>query len=246
MTALVGDYPGRVRIIVTDTSGHDQKGLIWGMRAKHYDPSATAALFYEAEAMTPLNGSVAQTSGFSAASEAEAVYNAAVPAGVWSPILLTDLLSGGPLTHVGSYRVWVRAFCTNNAPQVRLAWNVGDYVRTAVNDAVTLVGPARNYYLLDLGEIRIDAPPVGSAQWRGIIQAMPNSLSGGDIAIDCMYLQPVDDGAASLQAVQEPSPIVAEASGLPGTGSNSAGAGITAWTNPGNITGLTASTRRAC
>ena len=40
--------------MVTDTSGNNQLMGHWGLRSRYYDSAATAALFYEAEALTPV------------------------------------------------------------------------------------------------------------------------------------------------------------------------------------------------
>ena len=70
------------------------------------------------------------------------------------------------------------------------------------NDSVTLPA-AGAFYLLDLGEVRIDCPPVGTSEWLGAIQVY--STGGGDSAsVDCIYLQPLDDGAGQLTYVNEP------------------------------------------
>lgn len=198
---IVGDHPARARVIVTDTSGHDQKGMIWGARAKHYDPASTAKLFYEAEAMTALNGagSVSDT----ACSGGTKVQINTLPAGSWVSVLSTNLAPSGTtaLTHQGSYRVWARCCSHNTTPQVRLLWGVGSLAVPVANDPATIPAPDQNsspsvWYLLDLGEIRLDAPPTGLTEWFGVIQGM--TTTSEDLEIDCVYFQPVDEAAGTL------------------------------------------------
>ena len=43
-TVIKGDYPARVRVVVDDDQGQDQRGLICAFRSRHYDSASTAAL----------------------------------------------------------------------------------------------------------------------------------------------------------------------------------------------------------
>jgi hypothetical protein len=182
-----GDHPARVRIVVTDESGNDQLGLLWGIRSRHYSAAATARLVYDAEAMTPLDAAVVI---------GDAVEHGSLAAG-WTPVLSTDLFGIGPLTHTGSYRVW--AACETGSatpPDVRLLWDVGDFTAPRDN-APKGIPAAGDTYLLDLGEIRIDPAPVGTHQWKGVIQAK-GAAGGEDVSIYKLWLQPVDEGAGRV------------------------------------------------
>jgi hypothetical protein len=236
--AVSGDYPARCRIVVTDTSGNDQKGLLWGVRSRHYDSAATAALFYEAEAMTLVNGSTVAANVNDSAGDH--VASTTLPAGSWVTMLATTLAAGGqPLTHTGSYRVWVRCFCSTAILKFRVQWGVGSLSVPITNDEAVLPG-TQGEYLLDLGEIRLDAPPVGNMEWFGAFQVF--DAAGGNVAaIDAVYLQPLDEGAGRLIYVNETPPSVISASEPAGSGANDAGNGGTVtWANPGNITALDA------
>lgn len=225
---IPGDHFARGRIIVTDTSGNDQKSVLWGLRSKHYDPSTEAQLFYEAEAMTPLNGAASTT--LAGASGGHVVSIASLPAGSWVAILSTN---DAPLTHTGSYRVWVRAYSATAAPQLRLLWGVGSLSVPVTNDSVVLPGSGA-FYLLDLGTVRLDAPPVGVNQWFGAIQVLAAHV-GDPVSIDCVYFQPLDDGAGQLTYVNEPPASVIEASASPTAVANDAANGGTlTWSNPTN------------
>lgn len=243
---ILGDHPSRCPVIVTDTSGNNQLSLIWGLRSRYYDSSATAALFYEAEALTPVNGAAVIT-GVSGASGGKTVAITGLPAANWTSMLVTTITSGttGNFTHQGSYRVWARCYSNTGTPQFQFLWGVGSLSVPVTNTSVTL--PATSgFYLLDLGEVRIDGPPVGTSQWLGAIQAY--SAAGGDSAsVDCLYLQPLDDGAGQLTYVNvPPSSSIATTAMPPTTGTNVSAAGSgTSWSNPGRITVLDGSAAEA-
>lgn len=200
---IEGDYPARCRIVLTDTSGHDQHGVIWAFRSRHYDSAATASLIYEAEALDygfgigtlqsfDVNGSYnpwhEEASGGSVA--------AAQVAGSWTPILQTDY-QFSPLTHQGSYRVRARVFVEGGADsdvRLRLAWQVGSVISPEINDPATVAFP-NQFAVVDLGTVRLDAPPVGNAQWEGQVQGQTVSGDAQTVAIDQLYLQPLDETA---------------------------------------------------
>lgn len=229
---IAGDYPARTRIVVTDTSGNAQNALLWGIRSRHYDSASTAALFYEAEAMTPINGATAGVR--SGASGGYAVNISNAPPRVWTAMLATTLTSGSAqLTHQGSYRVWARCFAAADSPQFRLTWGVGSLSVPNVNDAV-LIPNSSSFYLLDLGTINLDPQLVGGSQWVGVIQVKPQ-IDFTVEYIDCVYFQPLDDGAGRLAYTSVPSSASIEATQLPTAASTSNAVGTIAWTNAGNV-----------
>ena len=91
---IAGNLPGRVRIQVSDTSGSDQKSLLWGFRCKNFDSAATAALMIEPEIMSPINGAASGIPAFSPSS-VYAVYHSTLPPNIWVPILMTSLNGSG-------------------------------------------------------------------------------------------------------------------------------------------------------
>lgn len=194
VSPAAGDHPGPCRIVVTDTSGEVQRGLLWGMRAKHYDSAATAALSYEAEALTRLSGATAVA--LSGASGGTAVKRASlIPS--WSPVVGTDM-GGTALTHQGSYRVWARIYSADSTvtPSVRFVWGIPDLATPTENASVT-VPSASAFYLADLGEVRLDAPPVGTHQWSGQVEARAATISS-NFYVDKLYLFPLDEGYGKL------------------------------------------------
>lgn len=228
---IAGDYPARCRIIVTDTSGNDQHGLFWAFRSRHHDAASTAALFYEAEALTPLNGAASATLSGASGGHAVAITNP--PVGDWVPMLVTTMLSGSaPLTHKGSYRVRARCYSDTDLPQFRLVWGVGSLAVPETNDPVLLPGAAE-FCVLDLGTVRLDAPPVGSQQWIGVVQVL--AQGAGTDSIDCLYLEPLDESAGELAYVPV-APAGSVSSLRPaGGGADDSGVGTVAWSSPGQI-----------
>jgi hypothetical protein len=197
---MTGDHPARTRIAVTDLSGNDQLGLLYGIRSRHYDPASTAALVYEAEDLTPLDA---------AAVVGGSVEHASLAAD-WTPVLSTEHAVDGDLTHVGSYRLWARV-STGSAtpPSLRFLYDVGDFTAPAQTDLTTVAIPgASNSYIVDLGEVRIDKVPTGTHRWKGVIQGK-GAAGGEDVSIDKLWLQPLDEGAGRLTYVLDGDPGLA-------------------------------------
>lgn len=237
---VAGNHPGRVRIVVEDTSGHDQLGVLWGLRSRHYDSASTAALKYEADALTPLNGAAATS--VAGASGGNAVKLSNIPAGSWVSMLSTDLAAGSKLTHQGSYRVYARTLGSTVGPKMRLVWGVGGMQSPTINPETSWlpgVGgqPSNEWYLMDLGVIRLDAPPVGPMQWSGQVQVY-DTTPGRDLAIDQLIFLPLDEAAGHVNAAQ-PSPQAATgavgSTSYPQAAADNGAVGTAAWSNPTNI-----------
>lgn len=206
--AISGDYPARVRIVVDDDQGASQLGIMWGFRSRYYDSAATAALNYQAEALTPLD-----VAGTATVSSTLCVQHANLTTD-WTPVLSTQAVGGGAhMTHRGTYRAWARCYTTSAAgvtlvPQitVRLLYDVGD-LTLPTELAGKAIPTASNWCMLDLGEIRLDAAPVGTHRWQGQIQAKAVA-AGQNIAIDQVFFQPLDDGAGLLTAPVQLAPVL--------------------------------------
>jgi len=205
-----------------------------GIRSKHYDPAPSAGLFYECESLGLINGTA--VTGVASASGGHVASNTSLPAGAWVSVLTTTpAVTGTPMTHTGSYRVWCRAYSATATPQLQFLWGVGSLSVPQTNDPVTLPGKGA-FYLLDLGEIRLDAPPVGTNEWFGVVQVQVANADD-PIYLDCLYFQPIDDGAGELTYVPTaPVSSIAIGPNPPVTGTNDATVGTTAWTNPGRVT----------
>jgi hypothetical protein len=195
---IAGDYPGRVRIVVDDDQARARRGLLWGWRSRYYSSASTAALFYQAEALTALDLSVSGTALTGASSTT--MFHTSV-ATDWTPILSTLIAGVGQMTHIGTYRVWVRFFSNNSGGDIdlRFVWDVGDLSNPTYNAPFSTYAAMNSGDLLlaDLGEIRIDQVPVGTHVWQGQIQAK-GDLAGADLYIDTLEFQPIDDGAGVI------------------------------------------------
>jgi hypothetical protein len=202
---ILGDHPARARIMVTSngTPSTDFRAIFGGFRSRFYDPASTAALMYETSVLTPAAGATNSTP-FAGASNGNVIQFLSLPPNIWTPVLTTDLSGTGALTHKGTYRVFCR--CRTNVGDVpggqtpptvlRLAWAVGQTVYQVINNPAQLPASA-NWYIVDLGQVSLQAAPVGSHYWRGTIQAYapPPSTPARDIYLDALFFVPVDENS---------------------------------------------------
>ncbi len=195
-TGIDGDYPARVRIVVDEDDAETQRGVLWGFRSRHYSAASTARTYYEAEALQRLDTTTLFASA--AASGGTTVRHGTISTS-WIPILSTNIGGTAYMTHTGTNRVWARVFSTSGtAVQTRFVWDVGDLVNPAENPPVRLPG-ASNYFIVDLGEVRLDQSPVGTHRWQGQIQAKGDAGSES-FNIDRLWVINQDEGAGALRA----------------------------------------------
>jgi hypothetical protein len=198
-TDLLGDHPGRVRIVVTNDSDHPQRGLLYGIRSGNYSADQTAQLVYAADDLTPLDLAVVSGVGSTGAFGGTVVHlNLSTN---WTPVLSTDIDGVGPMTHVGAYRVFARVHTgSTTPPRIRFVWGVGSLVTPTENPSVELAGGADDgWFVVDLGTIRLDRASTGDHAWRGQWQAA-GAAGGESIEINRVWFQPVDEYAGRLQA----------------------------------------------
>ena len=226
-TGITGNYPGRMRLIVSNDSANDQHSLLFGIRCRNYSSAATAGLVYEGEGRTALDA--AATFSHSGASGGSTMRHNSLPSGVWCPVLST-----GNLNHTGSYRVWARVYSATATPRVKFLWAVGDPATMTENPPAVLPA-AGGFYVLDLGSVRLDPAPAGTHQWSGIVQAQAANPSD-PIEIDVLWLQPLDEGAGKLVSLKQPSPLTINTVRGAGGGSDDSGVGTRAWSSPTWIT----------
>lgn len=183
-----GSVPALGRLVVENDSAADQAFVMWAQQSRHYDPAATAALFYEAEDLVMLGGSVAQP-GPTLGSSDGYVNRPGVPLlSEWQAIVST-----GPLTHTGTYRVFLRAGAGTVQPiDIALEWGTGDF-RSHTRNPSQNIGfqPIGSWALLDLGLVQIQP---GDDQWEGRIIARSTHYDNAYVTLDCLYLMPVDEG----------------------------------------------------
>lgn len=252
-----GNLPGRVTsLTVTDKSGNDQLGLGWHFRCRNYSSAETAKWAYEAEAMTPLDA--AAEVELTGASGGKAVLHSNLSTS-WTPVLSTNLRAGSFLTHKGLYDVWARVYSTSSTPPwLRLLYDIGDLVAPSENRQVQVPGKEA-FYLVNLGQINLQAVPFGEQRWEGIVQAY--GASGGEnISIDRLYFFCGDESSGTPQAPlsfqtpaagykardefnqaeanlnEQPLNATGVVSGpkSPGTVEDNAGTGSSSWATPAN------------
>jgi hypothetical protein len=187
-----GDYPARCRIVVANNATSLQRGLVWGARSRNADPASTAALSYPAQNLTKLGATHDTTFA-----GVPVIRNFAL-ASWWTPVAHTDTATG-PLTHVGTYRVWARACnASSGTAQLRFVWSTGDSVLTTDNDPVEI--PATGaLQLVDLGAVHLSPPPTGAHRWRGQLQAV-HTAPAGTVIVAQLLLVPADDGYGVISA----------------------------------------------
>jgi hypothetical protein len=244
---IEGDYPARTQILLTDKSGHNQRGVLYGLRSTYYSSAETAKLYYDAYEMVTLNGATGVTKTGTYSGHWVELPSAYAISKAWHPFIETALVENVTgvkhFTHIGSYRVFARAQVESYGTQLRLAWSNNHGTAPTYNESVKL--PAESaLYIVDLGEIRIEEPPLGEHWWSGTIQAYNGSASPGGVAIDRVWIQPVDDGAGRLRATAEPqhttsvveiqTPTTAGGAAAVGNGTQISG-GTPTWSNPTGI-----------
>lgn len=234
---IKGDYPARATITLTDTSGNNQRSMLWGFRSASYSTATSAALEYDANSLTPING---------AAAVEEDIEIVEPPVGIWFPFLETTILSGAvQMTHLGSYRVWARVRVAGEGPggiKLRLAWGNDDATAPTVNEASEVGSKIGEWYLVDLGEIRLEQPPLGAHWWKGVLQIYsPFTVTA--TYVENLFFQPVGENAGKLRATSVPSSSAATAAKEPAPGeaesNNTLHAGTGgghAWENPTHVT----------
>jgi hypothetical protein len=191
-----GDMPARVRIEVTEKQGVDQKALIWAFRSRYYSPALTAKTAYEAEELQALDA--ARKVALAGASGGTVVQHGTVST-AWTSIVGGRIGGTAFPTQRGSNRLFARAYSTSGTlVRTRAVWDVGDLTNPTENAAVRLPG-ASNFYILDLGEVRLDAAPVGAHRWDWQIQAA-GDVGKEDFKVDKVWIVNTDEGMGTLTA----------------------------------------------
>jgi hypothetical protein len=191
-----GDMPARVRIEVIEKQGVDQKGLIWAFRSWAYSPASTARTAYEAEELQTLDA--ARKVALSGASGGTVVQHGTISTS-WTPIVGGRLGGTAFPTHMGTNRLRARVYSTSGTlVRARAIWDVGDLTYPTENEAVRLPGSS-NFYMLDLGEVRLNPAPVGAHRWDWQIQAA-GDIGNEDFKVDKVWIHNGDEGSAVLTA----------------------------------------------
>jgi hypothetical protein len=209
VSGITGNHPARARVTLSELDSKQLNGLFWGVRSRHYDAAATARLAYEAEALTLISPWFIDTTQPPMSGNQDIISRGSLsPA--WQTVLSTDIASVGPMTHVGSYRVWARMTVQHADAQARFVWDVGDLTNPTPNPPALVDSDAvapNLWMIVDLGEIRIDPSPIGSHRWRGAIQVRDAGLSTtrpSDFGIDKIWFQPLDESAGLVTTSNYP------------------------------------------
>lgn len=209
-TDIEGDFPGRVRIVVDEDDAEDQRGLIGCFRSRHYSSDSTAAMEYEAEELGPLDTAtaVAGTSIYGTATSGMWSGGTIVHHGTlstsWTPVLETDIGGTTALDHTGTYQVFARLASTSGTTVgARFVYDVGDLVNPVENPEWRFpsggTAGATAPFIADLGEIRLDAPPVGTHRWQGQVQ-MRGDAGAETGSVDKLWIVNKDEGMWRLSA----------------------------------------------
>jgi hypothetical protein len=191
-----GDMPARVRIVVEEKQGQDQRGLIWAFRSRYYSSASTAKTAYEAEELLVLDA--ARKVALSGASGGTVVQHGTISTN-WTPVVGGRLGGAAFPTNTGTNRFFARLYSTSGTrAQARLVWDVGDLINPVENAAYRLPG-ASNFYIADLGEVRPDKVPVGPHRWDWQIQAM-GDVGNEDFKVDKVWIVNADEGMGVLTA----------------------------------------------
>jgi hypothetical protein len=197
-TANGGDFPlgDRVRVVVDEDDGDNQRGLIWAFRGRHYSSASTAASRYEAEALEPLDTAVK-------AAKVGASGGTVVTHGTilndWTSVVGGRIGGTAWMTHTGTNKVYARVFSTSGtAVEARLVWDVADLVNVVTNPPATLYDGG-TFHIVDLGETRLDPPQTGTHRWGWEIQGR-GAVGGEALSIDKVWIVNADESAGVLQA----------------------------------------------
>ena len=235
---IAGDYPARTRIVLTEKSANNQRSLLWGFRSLYNTSASEAALFFDAYTLTPINGA---TSGTEAGTFSGKKLEIAAPElEMWHPFCSLMINNGAKhLTHIGDYRVLVRAKL-GSGDKLRLVWSNDDATAPINNSAMTTT--KAGWQIFDLGEIRLEEPPVGEHFWTGLIEVETGGTSNAAV-LDGISLQPLDDGAGRERATAVPaSTLLGPSKIAPSPENSSALHAGTAWTGQGSSANSSKST----
>lgn len=199
--AVGGDIPALGQLTVTDDESVDHWFVMWGLRSRYYSNAATAALHYQAGALTPLGSSSAVMVGGVATIQKTDI------TAPWVQVMSTKIAASSlHLTHTGDFEVFALVTPTKEDVQLRLEWSTGDFQRATFNDPAAIpVGMDRS--LVSLGAVTIPPAITGAQRWEGRISASYRPADGSTstpatIVIWRLLLLPTSEGSGKATAVQ--------------------------------------------
>jgi hypothetical protein len=194
---VAGDVPALGRLVIDNDSVNNQFMLLWGLQSRYYSSAATAALYYEAEGRTGMNGAAAAAGPAGASGGGSNVMrDTALQTGPLA-FLSTQATGGGAhMTHVGTFQVYARVqipVTNTGTTSVSFQWGVGDASVSKTN-AKRVIPAEGVWHLVDLGQINIPQSPVGTHQWIGYLLA-ESTVAADDLDVDYLMFIPVSEGA---------------------------------------------------
>ncbi len=186
-TTVRGDIPGRVRLVIDNDQASAQTSLIYGFRARNHDAATTAKLPWEVESFSTLGtGARASLAGASGGTVVADTSTAA-----WETVV-----SNNTFTHQGHYRVFARVYSSAATSQARFAYSTDGGVNVTYNDPVT-VPSGSTFYVVDLGQVDVRKPPVGSSVWIGYLQGYG---AAANIRFDRIWFVPADEYSGVIRS----------------------------------------------
>jgi hypothetical protein len=180
LPGVPGEADAEARLIVTDRANKGRRFVEWGQQQRNYQ-----GLGLEIDSLVTTNFAGTSTTRTGS-------YNTNVTRATLTQTSVV-VCSTGALGHIGTFRVWARAYPTSGDVTVRLSWQEGSG-RLRANDYAT--PPTYNAWVdLDLGVVSIGPALSGTQQWLGQIEALADTV-GATIDIDYVLLVPTDAGYA--------------------------------------------------
>jgi len=216
---VLGTAPGILRVQVKNEGAINWMGAICAIESRDHSSAATAALMYEAEALTLLGNAAKATRAGGSGGEANNVVKSGALTSTWQSLLLSKIAATGEhLTHTGNRRMLLRLWDPNELAgnvRFRLEWRVLGATRWIVNDekATYLQG---NFSFIDLGEVRPEVAVLGEQRWEFRITVRTVGEVGEEVQMDCIFPLPTEQFAI-VQAYLEASsggPVIWEDSFL--------------------------------
>lgn len=182
-----GDVPGLGRLVVTDDSGNAQRLLIWGIQSRYYAAAASAGLFFQAESLT-MDAGVVTADG--TASGGSMVRFTGTGTTTWDVSF-----AAVNKTHIGAFRVIVRAKASVANGSVRAYWSSQGPDVYTTNAAAPLLNNA--WHILDLGVVTPGSAIPAGQPWTLNIEAA--EMTGETLDIDWVMLVPVTEGSGQAE-----------------------------------------------
>jgi hypothetical protein len=197
-TGITGDVPGTGRLLISNVTT-DKTTAIWGVQSRYYDAASTAALFYESE--SGVSGSATPHAGPGGASGGGANKTMRDTAVGTSPANAYEVATSGTLTHIGSFRVYARAYVASGAGgivSVAANWSPSLSVQNFLNPYVAVVDAAGGaladeWVLLDLGLVTFQ-PPFQGSNSASLMLTHKCSSGTKTVYYDWLALVPVSEG----------------------------------------------------